>query len=111
MDGTESVKSLTPIPTPIPVKAGDGVRPVIDGNEVEVVDMRVSGDADAAFLAMRFEEGEEVLAIGAAREDSLTVVAALDEMEASIRRGEAIFCKPRLVWVPPSISGFRRGKI
>ena len=50
----------------------------------------ISGDANAPFLAMRFEEAEEVFAIGVAGEDSLAVVAALREMKPVTWRGEAI---------------------
>ena len=50
----------------------------------------VSGDAYTAFLAVRFEEAEEVVAIGVAGKDSLAVVAALGEMEPVAGRGEAI---------------------
>ena len=39
---------------------------------------------------MRFEEAEEVLAIGVAGEDSLAVVAALGQMKPVSWRGEAI---------------------
>ena len=39
-------------------KEGDGVRAIAGGDEVEVIrDEGVSGDAYAAFLAMRFEDG------------------------------------------------------
>ena len=48
------------------------------------------GNADAAFLAVRFEEREEVFAIGVAGEDRLAVVAALGEMEPVSGRGESI---------------------
>ena len=70
---------------------GDGVGAIANDNEVKVVRHEgVSGDAYTAFLAVRFEEAEEVFAIGVAREDSLAVVAALGEMEPVAGRGEAI---------------------
>ena len=50
----------------------------------------ISGDANAAFLAMRFEEAEEVFAISVAGEDSLAVIAALGQMKPVSRRGESI---------------------
>ena len=72
-------------------KEGDGVGAITGDDEVEVIRHQgVRGDADAAFLAMRFKEAEEVFAIGVAGEDSLAVVAALGEMEPVSGRGEAI---------------------
>ena len=76
--------------TPIS-KEGDGVGAITGDDEVEVIRHQgISGDANAAFLAMRFEEAEEVFAIGVAGEDSLAVVAALREMKPVTWRGEAI---------------------
>ena len=90
---------------------GDGVRAITGSDEVKVIGHQgVSGNADAAFLAMRFEEAEEVFAIGVAGEDGLAVVAALGEMEPVSGRGETISAGESGL-VPPSISGFRRGKI
>ena len=66
-------------------------RAITGDNEVKVIRHEsISGNAHAAFLAMRFEEAEEVFAIGVAGEDSLAVVAALGEMEPVSGRGEAI---------------------
>ena len=46
---------------------GAGVRAITGGDEVKVIGHQgVSGNADAAFLAMRFKEAEEVFAIGVA---------------------------------------------
>ena len=46
---------------------GDGVRAITGGDEVKVIGHQgVSGNADAAFLAMRFKEAEKVFAIGVA---------------------------------------------
>ena len=43
---------------------GDGVRAITGGDEVKVIGHEgVRGNADAAFLAMRFKEAEEVFAI------------------------------------------------
>ena len=65
-----------------------------------IVHEGVVGDADAAFLAMRFEEAEEVFAIGVTGEDGLAVIAALGEMEPV--SGEAKrFLRAKVVLVPP----------
>ena len=48
-------------------KEGDGVGAITGDDEVEVIRHQgISGDANAAFLAVRFEEAEEVFAIGVA---------------------------------------------
>ena len=91
---------------------GDGVRAIGGGDEVKVIGHQaVRGDVYAAFLAMRFEEREEVFAIGVAREDGLAVVAALGEMEPVSGRGEAISAGQGDLWCLRLISGFRRGEI
>ena len=62
-------------------KERNGVGLVPDGDQMEVIRHKgVGGDAHGALLAAG-EEVEEVLAIGVAREDSLTVVAALGDMQ------------------------------
>ena len=46
---------------------GDGVRAITDGDEVKVIGHEgVRGNSDAAFLAMRLKEAEEVVAISVA---------------------------------------------
>ena len=70
---------------------GDSVGAIANDNEVKVVRHEgISGNADASFLAMCFEEAEEVFAIGVAGKDSLAVVAALGEMKPVSWWGEAI---------------------
>ena len=50
----------------------------------------VGGDAHGALLAAGGEEVEEILAIGVAEEDSLTVVAALGDVQPVARGSETV---------------------
>ena len=63
-------------------KERDGVGLVPDGDQMEVIrHERVGGDAHGALLAAGGDEVEEVLAIGVAEEDSLTVITALGDVQ------------------------------
>ena len=64
---------------------------VPDGDQMEVIRHEsVGGDAHGALLAAGGEDVEEVLAIGVAREDSLTVVAALGDVQPVARVSETV---------------------
>ena len=63
-------------------KERNGVGLVPDGDQMEVIRHEgVGGDAHGALLAAGGEEVEEVMAISVAEEDSLTVVAALSDVQ------------------------------
>ena len=63
-------------------KERNGVGLVPDGDQMEVIRHKgVGGDAHPALLAAGGEEVEEVLAISVAEEGSLTVVAALSDVQ------------------------------
>ena len=63
-----------------------------------------------AFLTMRFEEGEEVFVNRRRSRRWLGGSCRVGRDGASVRAGRSDSCGPRVVLVPPSISGFRRGK-
>ena len=61
------------------------------GDQMEVIRHEgVGGDAHGALLAAGGEEVEEVLAISVAEEDSLTVVAALGDVQPVARGSETV---------------------
>ena len=71
----------------------NGVGLVPDGDQMEVIRHEgVGGDAHGALRAAGGEEVEEVLAIGVAEEDSLTVVAALGDVLPVARGKRNGFC-------------------
>ena len=62
-----------------------------DGDQMKVIRHQgVGGDGHAALLAAGGEEVEELLAIGVADEDSLTVVAALGDVRAVAQGSETV---------------------
>ena len=72
-------------------KERNGVGLVPYGDQMEVIRHQgVGGDAHAALLAAGGEEVEEVLAIGVPQEDSLTVVAALGDVQPVARGSETV---------------------
>ena len=73
-------------------KERNGVDLVSDGDQMEVIRHEgVRGDAHGALLAAGGEEVEEVLAISVAEEDSLTVVAALGDVQPVAGGSETVF--------------------
>ena len=69
----------------------NGVGLVSNGDQMEVIRHEDLGvDARAALLGAGGEEVEELLAIGVAEEDSLTVVAALGDMQPVAQGSETV---------------------
>ena len=74
-------------------KERNGVGLVPDGDQMEVIRHEgLGGDAHGTLLAAGGEEVEEVLAIGVAEEDSLTVVTGLGDMQPVARGGRNGSC-------------------